>query len=162
MNKVEEREKMSILKAERDLRFFLFQTNKELIRPAMYMSDGLKMSVQASTNHYSIPRRNFLSDYDEFEVGFPNQVIEQLRDYAECPVEDDDELLTSVYPFVPKKVIIDIIREHGGLDFELSLNKQRQLSELKQEKNQLVDKNKQAQEIIKEFALLMGNILEDK
>ena len=162
MNALEEKEKKAKLKAEREFNFFIFQTRNGFRRPHMILNDGVRMSVQASAFHYCSPRKSCLSNYKEFEVGFPSEVIEQLREYAEYPAESDDELLKSVYLYVPKEVLVDIVYEHGGVNLETSLNKKIQLKELNQEKRILEEKNMKAQELINLFIAQLGNILEEE
>ena len=82
-------------------------------RYRLHMKDGFSMSVQASTNHYSVPRENLarLSVYSAVEVGFPNEAEPLLLPYQESkgdPTED-------VYPYVPIEVVQEVIEKHGGL-----------------------------------------------
>ena len=62
--------------------FELRQETKQLFkRPIMVMGDSSSMSVQASAFHYCEPRRSGLDSYKSYEVSYPSQIIEQLRDY---------------------------------------------------------------------------------
>lgn len=77
--------------------------------------DGFSMSVQANYSSYCSPRitiRNtYTNFYNEYEVGFPNQEEELLKQYA----EDKGDLTNTVYPYVPKEIIEQVIKKHGGI-----------------------------------------------
>jgi hypothetical protein len=63
-------------------------------------ADGFSMSVQASSYNYSHPRRDLAPSYSQVEVGMPNS---------------PDDLTNTVYPYVPRQVIVDVICKHGGI-----------------------------------------------
>lgn len=136
-------------------------TNNNITRPRIIMKDGVSISLQASAFHYCSPKISELNDYEEFEIGYPSIIIEQLKDYVEFPIEDEEEYLNSIYPFVPKDIIIDILYEHGGIDFDKIFNKEKNLNELNGEKAELEEKNRKVQELINEFMIKIGNILGD-
>ena len=150
-----------IIKEQKEYVFdsFITQTKDGIKRPAVVMSDGTKMSVQASSFHYCEPRKSGLKSYDSYEVGYPSAVIEQLREYAEMPIEVDEEMLNAVYPFVPKEVIIDILEEHGGMNLEASLHPEKKLEGLKQEKDGMESKVQKAQQLVNQFMAQLENIL---
>lgn len=81
--------------------------------PRINCKSGLNMSVQASEFNYSSPRKNLLDnlEYYEFEIGFPNKVIDCLEEYAEYW----DEPTETVYSYVPFHVIQNIIEDNGGM-----------------------------------------------
>ena len=142
---------------------FLKNTKDSGIRPSVITKDGLTLSIQASSFHYCTPREDGLESYEKYEVGFPNQVIEQLKEYAECyDSEDelsDEEYLNSVYPFVPEPIILGILKSHGGIDFEKMEEHEKSLSELKGEKQELDEKSKEAVKLMSDFILLAKGIL---
>ena len=74
-------------------------------------ADGFSMSVQASSYNYSHPRRDRASSYSQVEVGMPNSPEPLLTLYA----EDSLDLTNTVYPYVPRQVIVDVICKHGGI-----------------------------------------------
>ena len=155
---IEENKKEQI---NEELQKFINKTNNNIKRPRIIMKDGVSISLQASAFHYCNPRISELNDYEEFEIGYPSIIIEQLKYYVEFPIEDEEEYLNSIYPFVPKDIIIDILYEHGGIDFDKIFNKEKNLNELKREKTELEEKNRKAQELINEFMIKIGNILGD-
>ena len=57
----------------------------------------------------------------------------------------NEEFLQAIFKFVPKDVIIEILKEHGGIDLEKSLNPQEKLKGLKQEKANMQIKNEKFQ-----------------
>lgn len=82
--------------------------------PAVECRDGFRMSVQASTNHYCIPRSD-AGPWTHVEVGFPSQVEPMLWEYAEEPGAWTD----SVYPRVPVEVVVAVIEVHGGFRLDI-------------------------------------------
>lgn len=140
---------------------FVSDTKNGFKRPIVVMGDGVSMAIQASAFHYCEPRKSGLDSYTSYEVGYPSEVIEQLRDYVECPVESDEELLNSIYPFVPADVLKQIVMEHGGINKEATLHPEKKLAGYKQEKAGMEDKNRKAQDMLNQLIAQIGNILED-
>lgn len=77
---------------------------------AIRCAAGLELSVQASKTHYCSPQNSF-GPWTAVEVGFPNQPIEELLEYAENPDDPTD----TVYGWVPVEVVEAVINKHGGL-----------------------------------------------
>lgn len=75
-------------------------------------ASGLRMSVQASSDHYCRPRVDNAESYTHFEIGFPSNVVPQILEYA----EDADSPTGTVYCYVPAEVIDAVIAENGGID----------------------------------------------
>ena len=77
--------------------------------------DGTEISIQASSFHYSQPRKdspnNSYDYYESFEIGFPTSEIECLREHAEEP----EDLTDTVYGYVPKEVVEQAIADCGGI-----------------------------------------------
>lgn len=140
---------------------FISETKNGFKRPKIVMGDGVSMSVQASSFHYCEPRRSGLDSYESYEVGYPSEVIEQLRGYEETPVENDEELLESIYPFVPAEILSQIVMEHGGIDKEKTLHPEKKLAGYKEEKNGMQSKNQKAADLINQLMAQIGNALED-
>lgn len=132
---------------------FIADTKNSFKRPIIVMSDGVSMTVQASEFHYCEPRKNGLETYISYEVEYPSEVIEQLKKYVESPVQSDEELLNSVYHFVPADILRQIVMEHGGIDKESTLNPEKKLEGYRQEKAGMEDKNKKAQDIVNQLAI---------
>ena len=81
-------------------------------RPEITCKDGYSISVQASSNHYCSPRKDGLTEYNEYEAnGITEAQIAQLEEWAENPNEKHP-----IYGFVPKEEIKQLLLEHGGLD----------------------------------------------
>jgi len=83
--------------------------HKDLV-PAITCADGFKMSVQASSAHYCLPRVN-KAVYTHVEVGFPSEKEDLLMDYA----EDAENPTKTVYSYVPVEIVEGIIMKHGGM-----------------------------------------------
>ena len=87
-----------------------YQMTKQLL-----LADGTALSIQAGKSHYCYPREDSINgdydDYSEFEIGFPSKVIKKLLPYA----EDADNPTDTVYGYVPKDLIREIIAECGGV-----------------------------------------------
>lgn len=79
-------------------------------RPYAECSDGYRISIQASKNHYCSPREDGLTKYTEVELGYPNREDELINDYAE-----DDDYTQTVYGYVPVDVVDALIKKHGGI-----------------------------------------------
>lgn len=77
-------------------------------------ADGFNVSVQASEYHYCLPKE-YLPDglYTAWELGFPSQHEPLLNEYAEDITVSPTR---TVYPYVPTKVVNDMIEKHGGID----------------------------------------------
>ena len=80
------------------------------LNKAVMCADGFSMSVQASSTAYSEPRDN-IGPYTKAEVGFPSQPEEMLLKYA----EDPDKPTETVYGWVPRQIIINVVAKHGGI-----------------------------------------------
>lgn len=74
-------------------------------------NDGFSMSVQASRYHYCSPREDNAFPYSTFEIGFPSKRIPEANEYAEEPKRHTK----TVFGRVPLKVVLQIIKKHGGL-----------------------------------------------
>ena len=82
--------------------------------------DGFNMSVQASAYHYSIPKKAQADSYTSVEVGFPSEKEPLLVDFVEQSFTDQHEgveikFTSTVYPYVPVKVVDEVIKKHGGI-----------------------------------------------
>ena len=79
------------------------------------LADGTTLSIQASKHYYCSPRQNSSDGdynfYDEFEIGFPSNQIDEIMDYAEEP----DNPTGTVYAYVPKDTIRQLIAARGGV-----------------------------------------------
>ena len=138
---------------------FMKETKNQFKKPRMVLADGVSLSVQASAFVYCQPQRSGLEAYDSYEVGFPSEVIEEICDYVECPVESDEEYLQSIYPYVPAKLLSEVVEKHGGIDREATFKSR--LSGYKETKNSIEDKNKKAQDLINEIMIKIGDIFCD-
>jgi len=76
---------------------------------AVTCADGFKVSIQASSTHYSEPQKDLddYSDYSQFELGFPSWDIKELAHHT-----DDDY---DIYAYVPKEKVLKLVEDHGGL-----------------------------------------------
>ena len=74
-------------------------------------ADGFTMSVQAGATQYCSPRENGAESYTEVEVGFPNREESLLKQYA----EDPNDLTGTVYGWVPRQTVVNVIAKHGGM-----------------------------------------------
>lgn len=81
------------------------------IRPVTECADGFTISVQASEYHYCSPRITGANQYEKVELGFPNMEEPLIADYA----EDSDDLIHTVYRYVPIEVVNKLIEKHSGI-----------------------------------------------
>lgn len=79
----------------------------------VFCADGFSISIQANDGAYCQPRREIedISGYYEFELGFPSDKDELIIQYA----EDPDEPTDTVYPYVPRYLVEEMIKNHGGI-----------------------------------------------
>jgi len=68
------------------------------------------MSVQGNEGAYCEPRDDH-GPYTQVEVGFPNKTDDLLLPYA----ENKKKPTQTVYGWVPKSVVINVIVKHGGM-----------------------------------------------
>lgn len=86
----------------------------EMPRKRIVCANGFSMSVQASGGHYCSPRVTGLGFYNSYEIGFPSDPEPLLEPFAENP----DNLLGTVYGWVPAAIIAEIVAKHGGIKEE--------------------------------------------
>ena len=81
--------------------------------PCIECADGYEVSVQCQGTNYCSPRKNLTDckNYSHFELGFPNMPDELINSYA----EDCNDLLETVYPYVPREVVEALVEKHGGI-----------------------------------------------
>ena len=80
-------------------------------RPMVVCNDGREYSIQASSAHYCLTKKDGLEAYEEFEVWFGEDVEEP--DLEEYSTHD------GIYANVPESVIVEMLVKHGGLNKEL-------------------------------------------
>lgn len=68
------------------------------------------MSVQGNKSAYCAPRDDD-GPYRQVEVGFPSESDDLLLPYA----ENKTEPTRTVYGWVPKSVVLNVIAKHGGM-----------------------------------------------
>ena len=81
--------------------------------PTLVLKSGLSLSVQASSYHYCEPRSDS-GPYSSFEIGFPSEKIDKIMEYA----EDPESPTATVYGYVPSQVVLEIIQDNQGIDYE--------------------------------------------
>ena len=89
---------------------------RRVFTPYVICNDDFEFSCQASSTHYSEPR-GIADYYSQVEIGFPSlndRIIEKYReDYG---WEEDCGLTNPVYPYVPVKVVDELIEFHCGIN----------------------------------------------
>lgn len=83
-----------------------------IIRERLELADGFSVSVQASHGHYATPRETGMKNYEEFELGYPDEKEDLIMPWAEEPKKPTE----TVYGYVPAEVIDKVIEKHGGID----------------------------------------------
>lgn len=76
------------------------------------------ISIQASRYHYSSPNSD-TGPWYKFELGHPSKDFDILKPYA----EDSDDYTRSVYPYVPVDVVLELIKENGGINWLFTILK---------------------------------------
>ncbi len=57
--------------------------------PVIECVDGLTLSVQASSTHYSSPR-SYYGPHSQVEVGFPSERIPEIMEWVDCYIDEED------------------------------------------------------------------------
>lgn len=83
--------------------------NSEGFCPRIVCADGFSLSVQANRGAYCNPRSG-IGPWDEAEIGFPSHRVEEIMPYC----EDSENPTSTVYAYVPVKLIEKLIDDHGG------------------------------------------------
>ena len=80
--------------------------------PILRCKNGTSVSVQAGPRNYSTPRSS-IGPWTHFELGYPSDgmKIDSIRRYA----EDPDRPYYTVYGWVPRANIAQLIKDNGGL-----------------------------------------------
>lgn len=79
------------------------------IRPAITCVDGQRLSVQASEYHYCTPRSS-TGPYTHVEVMVFGSEVPEWQSYG-----DDEPGNISVYVRVPVPLVVEYIKQHGGV-----------------------------------------------
>lgn len=75
------------------------------------MNDGFNVSIQASEFHYCEPRKNTEPEkYRSFELGYPSD-----RDELIDLLGEEKETNDTVFPYVDRDVVEQLILKHGGI-----------------------------------------------
>lgn len=128
----------------------------QALRPLVVCRDGFELSIQASNGHYCEPCINDRVDYTRMEIGSISEEVPELNAYVEMGSEDD-ELRKRIYAFVPRDVVEDILRKHGGIDKEKTLTES-YLTKIKRVEDGLKSANREMQDM-KNIASILGKVL---
>lgn len=74
--------------------------------------DGVTLSVQASTSHYSSPKTN-TGPWTKVEVGYPKGITAMPQSWQEYA--EDSEPVSDIYAYIPIELVAQFIDEHGGI-----------------------------------------------
>ena len=88
--------------------------------PQIVCADGFKMSVQVGYSLYSEPKK-VAKRYSKVEVGYPSDHEPLIEKWAENLFEDMPDFTNTVYPYVPVKVVNEVLKKHGGIDLTETL-----------------------------------------
>ena len=91
--------------------------------PQIVCSDGFSMSVQVGYSLYSEPKK-VAKRYSKVEIGYPSEREPLLEEYAELSMFDENfvDYTDTVYPYVPVKVVNQVLKKHGGIDLTETLH----------------------------------------
>ena len=89
---------------------------RRIMNPYVICNDDFEFSCQASYTHYSDPK-GLANEYSKVEIGFPSLNDTLIAKYREdYGWEDECGLSKPVYPYVPVKVVNELIAFHGGIN----------------------------------------------
>ena len=85
--------------------------------PQIVCTDGFTMSVQVGYSLYSTPKK-VAKRYSAVEIGYPSEHEPLIEEYAECYTfeELDIDFTDTIYPYVPVKIVDNVLEKHGGID----------------------------------------------
>ena len=95
--------------------------------PHIVCSDGFEMSVQVGYHLYSEPKK-VAKRYSAVEIGYPSDHEPLIEKYAESFYTKEDEMdvtdyTDTVYPYVPVKIVNQVLKKHGGIDLTETLRR---------------------------------------
>ena len=94
--------------------------------PHIVCADGFTMSVQVGYSLYSTPRK-VAKRYSAVEIGYPSDHEPLIEKYAESFYKEDEMDVTdytdTVYPYVPVKIVNQVLKKHGGIDLTETLRR---------------------------------------
>jgi hypothetical protein len=82
-------------------------------RPQTVCADGFTVSIQASSFHYCVPKKDN-ANYTHVEVGFPSQRPEPWLMWEEF-CENPERPTETVYGYVPVEMVLVLLESHGGV-----------------------------------------------
>ena len=111
--------KVKVLYGNKDPLMKHMMTSSRL--PHIVCSDGFEMSVQVGYHLYSEPKK-VAKRYSAVEIGYPSEREPLIEKYVESIYEDPDYTDT-VYPYVPVKIVNQVLKKHGGIDLAETLRR---------------------------------------
>lgn len=78
--------------------------------PHITCVDGFSISVQAGEICYSDPKGK-AEEYTSLELGYPSEPDNMIKQWA----ENKEDLVNTVYPYVPVEVVDNLLEKHGGI-----------------------------------------------
>ena len=112
--------KVKVLYENKDPLMKHMMTSSKL--PHIVCSDGFEMSVQVGSHLYSEPKK-VAKRYSKVEVGYPSDHEPLIEKWAENLFEDMPDFTDTVYPYVPVKVVNQVLKKHGGIDLTETLRR---------------------------------------
>ena len=79
--------------------------------PHIVCSDGFTISVQVGYSLYSKPKK-VAKRYSNVEIGYPSDHEPLIEKWAENFFEDTPDYTDTVYPYVPVKVVDEVLKKH--------------------------------------------------
>ena len=96
--------------------------------PQIVCVDGVEMSVQVGFSLYSTPKK-VAKRYSAVEIGFPSDHEPLIEEFAETFHQEDEKDYTDmVYPYVPVKVVNQVLKKHGGIDLTETLRRYKEVA----------------------------------
>ena len=111
--------KVKVLYGNKDPLMKHMMTSSRL--PHIVCADGFEMSVQVGYSLYSEPKK-VAKRYSAVEIGYPSEREPLIEKYVESIYEDPDYTDT-VYPYVPVKIVNQVLKKHGGIDLTETLRR---------------------------------------
>lgn len=92
--------------------FERYPSNHLGLRPRAYLSDGTRLSIQASKIHHSYPKTNDALAYTHVEVMLGgSEIPDDWRAYRKLDTN------YNLYTYIPSHLVNVFIEKHGGISY---------------------------------------------
>ena len=88
---------------------------RSIANPSLLCRDGFSISIQGNSTAYCYPKEDNCQLYEHVELGYPSKYDDLIMEW----IEEEDSPCSTVYGYVPVKVVNQLIEKHGAYDKEI-------------------------------------------